>query len=139
MSRRFVVARTAIAARVLNGLGALTMGLAAGPVALIAAYLFTYGMHGAGGPMHQTLMHREASARNRATVLSMGSMVFFATFSILGPPLGLLAEASSTQVSMVAAGAFSVIGALLYLPALRAERERAAVESPHNPVESPGI
>jgi len=124
-SRRFGVARTAIAARVLNGLGAVTMGLVAGPVALIAAYLFTYSMHGTGEPMHATLMHREASAANRATVLSMGSMVFFATFSLLGTPLGLLAEATSTQVSMVAAGAFSIFGAFLYLPALRAERERA--------------
>ncbi|MEJ7794600.1 MAG: MFS transporter [Nocardioides sp.] len=123
-SRRFGVARTAIAARILNGLGAVTMGLAAGPVALIAAYLFTYSMHGTGGPMHATLLHREASAANRATVLSMGSMVFFATFSLLGTPLGLLAEATSTQVSMVAAGAFSLLGAFLYLPALRAERER---------------
>ena len=123
-SRRFGVARTAIAARILNGLGALTMGLVAGPAALIAAYLFTYSMHGTGGPMHQTLMHREASARNRATVLSMGSMVFFMTFSVVGPPLGLLAEATSTQVAMVTAGAFSVLGAFLYLPALRAERDR---------------
>ncbi|MGZ5400545.1 MAG: MFS transporter [Nocardioides sp.] len=123
-SRRFGVARTAIAARILNGLGAVTMGLVAGPVALIAAYLFTYSMHGMGGPMHDSLMHREASSANRATVLSMGSMVFFATFSLLGTPLGLLAEATSVQVSMVTAGAFSLMGAFLYLPALRAERER---------------
>ncbi|MGZ5405826.1 MAG: MFS transporter, partial [Nocardioides sp.] len=123
-SRRFGVARTAIAARILNGLGAVTMGLVAGPVALIAAYLFTYSMHGMGGPMHDSLMHREASSANRATVLSMGSMVFFATFSLLGTPLGLLAEATSLQVSMVTAGAFSLMGAFLYLPALRAERER---------------
>jgi MFS family permease len=124
-SRRFGVARTAIAARILNGLGAVTMGLVTGPVGLIAAYLFTYSMHGTGEPMHATLLHREATAANRATVLSMGSMVFFATFSLLGPPLGLLAEATSTQVSMVVAGAFSLLGAFLYLPALRAERERA--------------
>lgn len=128
-SRRFGVARTAIAARILNGLGAATMGLVAGPVALIAAYLFTYSMHGMGGPMHATLMHREASAGNRATVLSMGSMVFFATFSLLGTPLGLLAEATSTQVSMVTAGAFSLLGAFLYLPALRVERERTQASS----------
>lgn len=133
-SRRYGVARTAIAARILNGLGTVVMGLVAGPVALIAAYLFTYGMHGAGGPMHAALMHREASAGNRATVLSMGSMVFFATFSIFGPPMGLLAEATTTQVSMVAAGGFSILGALLYLPALRAERERAQASM----VPSPG-
>jgi hypothetical protein len=125
-SRRFGVARMAIAARILNGLGAVTMGLVAGPVALVVAYLFTYSMHGMGEPMHQTLMHREASARNRATVLSMGSMVFFLSFSIFGTPLGLLAEATSLQVSMVLAGSFSLFGAFLYLPALRSERERAA-------------
>src|SRR6478736_6140766 len=41
-SRRLGVARTAILARILNGLGAVVMGLVAGPVALIAAYAFTY-------------------------------------------------------------------------------------------------
>ena len=123
-SRRIGVARTAILARVLNGLGAVTMGLAAGPVALIVAYLFTYGLHGTAGPMHSSLLHREAEARNRATVLSMNSMVFFIAFSLVGPPLGLLAEATSTQTAMVTAGAFSILGALLYLPALRAEDKR---------------
>jgi len=38
-SRRIGVVRTAVLARVLNGLGALVMGLVAGPVALVAAYL----------------------------------------------------------------------------------------------------
>jgi len=133
-SRRFGVAKMAIAARILNGLGAVTMGLVAGPVALIVAYLFTYSMHGMGGPMHDTLMHREASARNRATVLSMGSMVFFISFSIFGTPLGLLAEATSLQVSMVLAGSFSLLGAFLYLPALRAERERNVAQPEVSPV-----
>ena len=127
-SRRIGVARTAILARVLNGLGAVTMGLVTGPVGLIAAYLFTYGLHGSGSPMHSALLHREAQARNRATVLSMNSMVFFIAFSLVGPPLGLLAQATTTQVAMVSAGAFSVLGALLYLPALRAERQRPTPE-----------
>jgi MFS family permease len=124
-SARLGVARTAVLARVLNGLGAVTMGLVVGPAALIAAYFFTYALHGAGGPMHQTLLHREASAHNRATVLSINSMVFFVTFAIVSPPLGLLAESTTTQAAMVTAGAISVLGALLYLPALRAERRRA--------------
>ncbi|WP_432478810.1 MFS transporter [Nocardioides sp. GXQ0305] len=123
-SRRIGVARTAILARVLNGLGAVVMGLVTGPAGLIAAYLFTYGLHGSGSPMHSALLHREAQARNRATVLSMNSMVFFVAFSIVAPPVGLLAEATTTQVAMVAAGSFSILGALLYLPALRAERRR---------------
>ena len=126
-SRRIGVTRTAIIARVLNGLGALVMGLVAGPAALIAAYLFTYGVHGTAGPMHAALLHREAEARNRATVLSMNSMVSFAAFSVAGPLLGAIATGVSTQVAMVSAGAFSVLGAVLYLPALKAERARDRV------------
>lgn len=126
-SRRIGVAWTAVLARILNGLGAVAMGLVAGPAALVAAYLVTYGLHGTGGPMHGALLHREARSRNRATVLSMNSMMMFATYSLVAPLLGLLAEHTSTQTAMVVAGAFSVLGALCYLPALRHERhERIA-------------
>jgi predicted MFS family arabinose efflux permease len=100
------------------------MGLVAGPVALIAAYLFTYGLHGTAGPMHMSLLHREAEARNRATVLSINSMVAFAAFALVAPLLGVLADAASTQTAMVTAGAFSVLGAVLYLPAMHAEKAR---------------
>jgi MFS family permease len=122
-STRIGVARTAILARILNGLGAVVMGLVVGPAALIAAYLVTYGLHGTGGPMHAALLHREAKARNRATVLSMNSMMMFAAYSLAAPLLGLLAERTSNQVAMVVAGAISLVGAALYLPALRHERE----------------
>ncbi len=125
-SRRIGVTRTAILARVLNGLGAVVMGLVAGPAALIAAYSVTYLLHGSGGPVHAALLHREAQARNRATVLSMNSMVAFAAFGVLAPLLGVLAERTSTQVAMVVAGAVSIVGALFYLPALRAEKARAS-------------
>ena len=127
MSKRWGVARTAILARVLNSLGAVVMGLVAGPAALVAAYLLTYGLHGSNGPMHSALLHREAEARNRATVLSMNSMMAFAAFSIASPLLGVLAEGTSNQVAMVSAGMVSLMGALCYLPALRRERSRSGV------------
>jgi MFS family permease len=123
-SVRLGIARTAILARILNGLGAVVMGLVAGPVALVAAYLVTYTLHGSAGPMHSSLLHREAQARNRATVLSMNSMVAFGSLCLISPLLGWLAAATSNQVAMVTAGLFSLLGALFYLPALRAERER---------------
>ena len=50
------VTRTAILGRVLNGLGAVVMGLVTGPAGLIAAYLFTYSMHGMNGPPHAALL-----------------------------------------------------------------------------------
>ncbi|MGL5911221.1 MAG: MFS transporter, partial [Phycicoccus sp.] len=130
LSARIGVARAAVLARVLNGAGAVVMGLVAGPVALVVAYLVTYGLHGAGGPLHASLLHREATSMNRATVLSMNSMLAFAAFSTAAPLLGLLAEGTSTQVAMVTAGAFSVLGAVFYLPARRAERARVAIPAP---------
>ena len=66
--------------------------------------------------MHAALLHREARAGNRATVLSMNSMVAFAAFGVAAPLLGLLAEQTSTQVAMVTAGAVSILGALLLPP-----------------------
>jgi MFS family permease len=129
-SRRFGVARTAILARVLNGLGAVVMGLVAGPVALVAAYAVTYTLHGAAGPVHAALLHREASARNRATVLSMNSMVSFLGFSITAALAGQLAAHTSTQVAMVVVGAFSILGAFGYRAALRADRSRVPAPDP---------
>ncbi len=121
-SRRLGVTKTAILARILNAMGAIVMGLVAGPAALIVAYLFTYSMHGSGGPMHAALLHREATSRNRATVLSINSMVAFAVLTVAAPALGFLADATTNQVAMVTAGAFSMMGAFFYLPALRAEK-----------------
>ena len=124
LHRRIGVARTAILARVLNGLGALVMGLAAGPVALVAAYLFTYGLHGAAGVAHNALLHREATSANRATVLSLNSLVFFAAAAAWSPVLGLLAGRTSIATAMVVGGLVSVLGLLGYLPAARKEGRR---------------
>ena len=82
----------------------------------------TYTLHGAGGPVHGALLHREASARNRSTVLSMNSMVSFLGFSLTAALAGQLEARTSTQVAMVVVGAFSILGAFGYLPALKAER-----------------
>lgn len=128
VSRRIGVTSTALLARVLNGLGAMVMGLVGGPVALITAYLATYTLHGSAGPMHAALLHREASARNRSTVLSMNSMVAFLSFSVTASLGGLLAERASTQVAMATIGAVSILGAFFYLPAWRRERSQVPAE-----------
>jgi MFS family permease len=130
---RLGVTWTAISSRLLNCAGVVVMGLVAGPLALVAAYLFTYTMHGTSSPVHAALLHREATSRNRSTVLSIDSMMGFAAFSIATPVLGVLAEWSSTQVAMVTAGVVSVLGTVFYRPALRAEQERAQVPSVVSP------
>ena len=118
-SRRLGLVATAVLARVCNGLGAVAMGLVAGPVALVAAYAFTYTLHGAAGPVHSALLHREASARNRATVLSINSMAASLGFAVTAPLAGVLATRTSTQLAMVVVGAFRILGAWCYLPAWR--------------------
>ena len=129
LAPRLGTARTAILARLMHGLGAAAMGLMAGPAALVGAFLLTTGLHGMANPPHAALLHREARSGNRATVLSMNSMAMFAATSLAGPLIGWAAGAWSTPAAMVAGGLWSLLGAFLYLPALRQERARAGTES----------
>ena len=99
------------------------MGLTLGPAALLVAYLFTYTMHGAASPAYMGLMHREASSKNRATVLSMGSLAMQGGGAIVGPLLGVLAARTSIGTAMVVAGLVSTVGFICFLPARRRERE----------------
>jgi predicted MFS family arabinose efflux permease len=129
-SRRIGVGWTALLARFLNGVLVVVMGLMTGPVGLITALLFTYTLHGSGGPVHSTLLHRQAAAHNRTTVLSMNSMVAGASYSVGLLALGPLAEHAGTALAIIVAGAFSIIGAALYLPAIRQERSTAVPPVP---------
>ncbi|MEO5982707.1 MAG: MFS transporter [Pedococcus sp.] len=121
-SRRIGVGWTALAARALNGGFVVVMGLMAGPVGLVTAFLITYTLHGSGGPVHSALLHRQAQARNRTTVLSMNSMVAGGCYSLGLLALGPLAQHAGTPTAIIVAGAFSIFGAALYLPAIRQER-----------------
>jgi MFS family permease len=123
---RLGLVRAAILGRVLNGLGALCMGLAFGPAALVAAYLVTYTLHGAASPAYMGLMHREATSANRATILSMGSLAMQAGGAVVGPLLGLLAGRTSIATAMVVAGAVSSLGFVCFLPAGRRAKQLAA-------------
>lgn len=121
-SRRLGVAATAMLARALNGLFVIGMGLVAGAAGLIVGFWLAYLTHGANGPMHGTLLHRQSASRTRTLVLSINSMVASGTFSLALLVLLPLAEGTSTGVAFVVAGAFSLLGVLCYLPALRQER-----------------
>ena len=129
LSRHVGVAWTAIASAVARAAFIVAMGLTAGPVGLITAFLVVYTLHGTGGPSHATLLHRQAEARNRTTVLSMNSMVMGGAYSLGLLALGPLAEATSTATGIVVAGGFSVLAGLLYLPALRQERSMDVEEA----------
>lgn len=131
-ARRIGVVRTAAIARVLNGAFIIAMGLATGPLGLITTFLLTYTLHGSAGPMHTTLLHRQAAPRNRTTVLSMNSMIAGGAYSLGLLALGPMAESTSTATAIVVAGAFSILGAALYLPARNQEHQisSAAARAP---------
>ena len=122
VSKRIGVGWTALAARVLQGAFIVVMGLMGGAAGLITAFLITYTLHGFAGPVHNTLLHRQAAPTNRATVLSMNSMVAGGAYSLGLLALGPLAENTTTATAMIVAGAFSIVGAALYVPAIRQER-----------------
>ena len=117
---------TAILSRMLNGAFVVLMGLSSGLVGLLIGYGLTYLAHGAAGPMHSALLHREADRSTRATVLSLNSMVSGGAYSIGLLVLTALAGATSAATATAIAGAFSILGAACYLPALRQERRRGA-------------
>lgn len=126
VSRRIGVARSAAALRVVQGLTVIAMGLLAGPVGVIAAYLGCYVAHGASNPMHTTLLHREVDGPHRTTVLSMNSMVGQPAGSIGAIVLAAIADGFSVSAAMVVGGIICAIAAPLYLPSRRAEVRRAA-------------
>jgi MFS family permease len=126
VSRRTGVARAAIALRILQGATIVAMGLLAGAVGLITAYLACYLAHGASNPMHTTLLHREVDSRHRTTVLSLNSMVFHPAAAVGALVLTAIATGTSLATAMVVGGIVCAVAAPLYLPALRAERGRQA-------------
>jgi len=125
VSRRTGVARAAIALRILQGATIVAMGLLTGAVGLITAYLACYVAHGASNPMHTTLLHGEVDSQHRTTVLSLNSMVFHPAAAIGALVLTSIATATSLATAMVVGGVVCAVAAPLYLPAWRAELQRA--------------
>jgi predicted MFS family arabinose efflux permease len=110
--------------RLLQGATIVLMGVLAGVLGLVTAYLACYLTHGASNPMHTTLLHREVTAAHRTTVLSLNSMVFHPAAAIGALVLTAIATGSSLSTAMVVGGLVCAVAAPLYLPAWRAERER---------------
>lgn len=129
LAPRFGVVPVAIVGRLLNGLMVIGMGVAGGVTGLLIGYGLAYTTHGIAGPMHSALLHSEATNANRATILSLNSLVAGATYSVGLLILTALADSTSLSTAIVAAGAFSMLGALCYLPALRHAKAKAKAKS----------
>src|SRR4051812_7766364 len=122
VSRRIGVARSAALLRVVQGATIIAMGLVAGVIGVVSAYLACYTAHGASDPMHTTLLHRQVDGAHRTTVLSMNSMVGQPAAAIGGIVLAALADGTSVATAMVVGGLICAAAAPLYLPAFRQER-----------------
>lgn len=126
LSVRLGVARAAVVTHMLVGIGVVVIAIATGPGGVVVGYLATYGVFGGVGPLHGALVHREADAGTRATVLSLGSMVSFGVFAIGAPLTGLLTEATSSGLAVAVLGGLCLVGASAYRPALISERDRTS-------------
>ena len=133
VSRRIGVARSAALLRIVQGTTVVAMGLIAGIVGVITAYLACYTAHGASNPMHTTLLHRQVDGPNRTTVLSMNSMVGQPAGALGGIVLAALADATSVSTAMIVGGIILAVAAPLYLPAIRQERTEQTLEDAAEP------
>lgn len=126
ISRRLGVARSAAALRILQAITIAGMGLLAGPIGLVTAFLACYIVHGASNPLHTTLLHWQVDSQHRTTVLSMNSMVGQPAGAFGAIVLGAIADGSSVSTAMLVGAIVCAIAAPLYIPAWRAERRRRA-------------
>lgn len=124
LTRRWGLAGTAAAMRVLQGMTVAVMGLAAGVVGILAAYLACYAVHGLSNAAHVTLLHARATSEVRATVLSLNSMVAQPAGALGMITLTALADGTSVAVALVVGAVVLAVAAPLYLPAHRAAHLR---------------
>lgn len=122
MARWIGPAPTAALLRVVQGATVVVMGLATGPIGVVAAYLGCYAVHGGSNPVHQALLHQQVDGPNRASVLSLASMAAQPAGSVGAIVLTAIAASSSTTLAMIVAGVVLAAAAPLYLPAWRARR-----------------
>lgn len=101
--------------RLVQGVTVVGMGLAGGVVGLVTAYLLTYAVHEASGVMYETLLHEQVGNENRATVLSLASMVGQPAGSLGLVVLGAVAAGASTGTAMIAGGVVLALAAPLFL------------------------
>lgn len=121
LSRRLGPYRTGALLRLVQAAFILAMGMVAGVAGVIAAFIATYLVHGASGPVHLNLVHRQVDAAHRTTALSLNSMIAFATFSVAGIAIGAVADRASVTVAMVTCAVAAALGSIAYLAARRAD------------------
>lgn len=122
LTRWWGAAPSAALLRIVQGLTVAGMGLLAGPVGVLVAYLACYTVHGASNPLHMGLLHRQVDGPYRTSVISLNSMVAMPAGALGGIVLTALADATSVRTAMLVGAVVLAVAAPLYLPAWRATR-----------------
>lgn len=120
--RRLGAAPAAALMRILQGATVVGMGLLAGPVGVLLAYLACYAVHGASNPLHMGLLHRQVDGPYRTSVLSLNSMVAQPAGALGAVLLTALADRAGVSVAMLVGAAVLALAAPLYLPAWHSAR-----------------
>ncbi|MFJ8580773.1 MFS transporter [Micromonospora sp. NPDC093277] len=135
--RRLGAAPAAALLRVLQGVTVVGMGLLAGPVGVLIAYLACYTVHGASNPLHMGLLHRQVDGPYRTSVISLNSMMSQPAGALGAVVLTALADRTSISLAMLVGGVVLALAAPLYLPAWRVGRNATPVgQPPLDPAES---
>jgi MFS transporter, DHA1 family, tetracycline resistance protein len=113
--RRIGAPWTGFVLRIVQGLTVAGMGLFAGPVGIIAAFLLCYAVHGAANPVHVGLLHRQVDGPYRASVLSLNSMIGQPGSALGLVTLTAIAASVGTGVAMYVGGVVLALAAPLYL------------------------
>ncbi|TDC72860.1 MFS transporter, partial [Micromonospora sp. KC606] len=123
-------AASAALLRVVQGATVVGMGLFAGPVGVLVAYLACYAVHGASNPLHMGLLHRQVDGPYRTSVISLNSMMGQPGFALGAVLLTAIADTSGVSTAMLVGAVVLAVAAPLYLPAWRAGRVAGVASDP---------
>jgi MFS family permease len=126
LTRSWSPASAGAGLRIVQGITVLGIAFALGPVGVVVAYVLAIGVNGASNPIHQGMLHRGVvDSNSRATVVSVNSLTAQTGAMLGGIALGLLADATSLTVAIVAGAVILSAAAPLYLIAGRGLKQQA--------------
>lgn len=80
---------------------------------ILGGFILFYILRGLKVPLERNLIHREIDSQNRATLLSIQSMLMRTSFTILGPVFALFSTDRSNSYVYIAIGCFFMVLTIL--------------------------
>jgi DHA1 family tetracycline resistance protein-like MFS transporter len=123
LRRRMGMAWSGFALRVCQGVTVAGMALLGGVAGVLTAFLLCYAVQGAANPVHMSLLHRQADAGYRSSIVSLNAMVGRLGYAVGAATLAAVADVSSVRVAMLIGAAVLVAPAPFYVTAARTRVE----------------